>query len=89
MALLAAACVVGAGLAAADVTDDVAAVVAFWESRKPSAMRTQKLAYWTEIRDALTTGQVSDPLLARVTASWEGHGSVAACTRPGRRFTGR
>ncbi|MDE0648210.1 MAG: hypothetical protein F4025_04560 [Synechococcus sp. SB0669_bin_7] len=50
--------------------DDVAAVVAFWESRKPSAMRTQKLAYWTEIRDALTTGQVSDPLLARVTASW-------------------
>ncbi|MCY3537322.1 MAG: hypothetical protein OXI08_02665 [Cyanobacteria bacterium MAG IRC4_bin_6] len=87
MALLAAACVVGAGLAAADVTDDVAAAVAFWESRKPSAMRTQKVADGDP--GPLTTGQVSDPLLARVTASWEGHGSVAACTRPGRRFTGR
>ena len=54
-----------------DASQEVAKAIEFWENKKPSAMRTEKMAYWNEIADALN-GSVSDSLMDRVTKSWEG-----------------
>ena len=49
--------------------------MAFWEARSNPA----KLGYWQSIRDALTSGDVPDALMAKVDTSWAG-------ARPGGRM---
>ncbi len=56
---------------ALDACADVDAAIEFWEGRT-SQLAQEKLAYFTSIREALTSGDVPDALMERVTTSWEG-----------------
>ena len=76
--MILAGCLFSLAIAATALADDeseaerlVNEAVEFWSGRT-SATAQAKLAYFTLIRDALTSGDVSDALMARVTASWEG-----------------